>query len=114
METLTDQFLTHLSVERGCSRYTLRNYRQTLAEFESFRGSGDCATVTRVDLRSYLRNLSERKLSPPSIRLRFAALRRFYKFLIRRGIVDSSPVRGTALSRTGYRLPKFLTLQQTY
>lgn len=47
-----------------------------------------------------------------AIRLRFSALRGFYRFLVRRGMMESSPVRLVQLPRSPIRLPKFLTVQQ--
>src|SRR5207249_8379316 len=43
---------------------------------------------------------------------RFCALRSFYKFLIREGIRESSPIKNLTLPKLGKRLPKFLTAEQ--
>jgi integrase/recombinase XerC len=44
--------------------------------------------------------------------LRFSALRTFYRFLIRRSHVASSPIKNLSLPKLEKRLPKFLTVQQ--
>ena len=44
--------------------------------------------------------------------MRFCALRTFYKFLIRHGVVAVSPIKNLAMPKPGKRLPKFLTRQQ--
>ena len=46
------------------------------------------------------------------MQLRFSALRTFYRFLIRHGAVETSPIRNLALPKLGKRLPKFLTPEQ--
>jgi integrase/recombinase XerC len=51
-------------------------------------------------------------LSRAAIRLRFAALRAFYKFLIREGVVSASPVKNLSLPKLEKRNPIFLTIQQ--
>src|SRR5437667_11693277 len=89
-------FLRYLSDERGASVYTERNYRQALSEFYGWfqgqRGQPPAwEQLHRDDFRHYLRFLGRGKLSRAAIQLRFSALRSFYKFLIRRGLLRSSP-----------------------
>lgn len=110
-------FLEHLATERAASAYTVRNYRQAVQEFTAWhaqerQAAPQWAELDRDDFRSYLRFLGRRELSRAAIALRFSALRSFYKFLVRQGQVESSPVRNLALPRPGKRLPRFLTVQQ--
>jgi len=111
------EFLQHLSSERGASVYTLRNYRQAFVEFCGWHHQerqqppawGD---LRRDDFRSYLRFLGRANLSRSAVQLRFCALRSFYKFLIRRGAVEASPIKNLALPKLERRLPRFLTARQ--
>ena len=68
--------------------------------------------MQRDDFRAYLRHLGRHQLSRAATQLRFSALRTFYKFLVRRGLVESSPIRNLALPKLEKRLPRFLTKQQ--
>jgi len=111
------KFLAHLAADRGASVYTQRNYRQALSEFlrwhrQERRQPPAWDTLQRDDFRSYLRFLGRGNLSRAAIQLRFCALRSFYKFLIRRGGVSSSPIKNLALPKMEKRLPRFLTAQQ--
>ena len=111
------RFLAHLAAERGASVYTQRNYRQALTEFfrwhqEQRQQQPAWDKLQRDDYRSYLRGLGRGKLSRAAIQLRFCALRSFYKFLIRGGVVGTSPIKNLALPKLERRLPKFLTPQQ--
>jgi len=113
----TAAFMTHLATDRGASVYTQRNYRQALREFGEWhrregRKDTDWATLERDDFRAYLRYLGRQQLGRAAIQLRFSALRTFYRFLIRRGVVGISPIRNLALPKTAKRLPKYLTVQQ--
>lgn len=110
-------FQEHLANERAASPYTQRNYAQALAEFAAwYRGDRkvppDWLKLERDDFRAYLRFLGRKNLGRAAIQLRFSALRTFYKFLIRRGDLASSPVRGITLPKLAKRLPKFLTPEQ--
>lgn len=110
-------FLAHLATDRGASGYTRRNYRQALVEFAAWhqqerQQAPAWATLQRDDFRSYLRYLGRQHLGRAAIALRFSALRTFYKFLIRRGVVESSPIKNLALPKPARRLPQFLTKEQ--
>jgi len=112
-----DEFILHLVNERGASPYTVRNYSQALNEFVSWhererQGAPAWEKLQRDDFRYFLRALGRQNLSRAAIALRFSALRSFYKFLVRRGVVEISPVRGIALPKAEKRLPKFLTVEQ--
>ena len=120
------KFLAHLATDRGASVYTQRNYKQALTEFsrwhtESLKSevqSPKSATsvawekLSRDDFRSFVRFLGRNNLSRAAVQLRFSALRTFYKFLIRHGAAESSPIKNLSLPKLEKRLPKFLTKQQ--
>ena len=110
-------FLAHLATDRGASPYTQRNYRHALLGFVDWhqkeRGTApDWARMQRDDFRHYLRSLGRSNLSRAAIQLRFSALRSFYKFQIRRGLIESTPIRNILLPKAPKRLPKFLTPPQ--
>ncbi len=112
------EFLQHLAVDRACSIYTRRNYRQALREFSRWhrqeRGAAPSwAELGRDDFRGYLRFLGRGQLSRAAIALRFSALRSFYRYWVRRGVVQATPIRNLALPRRPRRLPRFLTAAQT-
>jgi integrase/recombinase XerC len=111
------KFLAHLVTDRGASIYTQRNYSQALTEF--FRWHLDerklppvWEKIQRDDFRSFVRFLGRNNLSRAAVQLRFSALRTFYKFLIRHGAAESSPIKNLSLPKPEKRLPKFLTKPQ--
>jgi integrase/recombinase XerC len=112
-----NKFLQHLTTDRDASDYTRRNYRQALTEFHLWQQQDrqsppDWVKLQRDDFRSYLRFLGRQNLSRAAIQLRFSALRTFYKFLIRRGHLESSPIRNLSMPKLEKRLPRFLTAKQ--
>jgi len=111
------EFLRHLETDRGASPHTSRNYRQALMEFHRWHRDErqtppPWAQLQRDDFRAYLRRLGRRNLSRAATQLRFSALRTFYKFLVRRGEINATPIRNLALPKLEKRLPKFLTIPQ--
>lgn len=111
------EFLQHLAVERDASIYTQRNYRQALLEFQGWhqqerQSLPPWRTLKRDDFRAYLRYLGRQNLSRAATQLRFSALRTFYKFLVRLGEVEITPIRNLSLPKLAKRLPRFLTATQ--
>ncbi len=111
------KFFTHLATDRGASIYTQRNYQQAISEFFHWhknerRQPPVWDKLQRDDFRTYLRFLGRQKLGRAAIALRFSALRTFYKYLIRHGAVEVSPIKNISLPKMPQRLPQFLTVQQ--
>jgi integrase/recombinase XerC len=118
------KFLVHLATDRGASVHTQRNYRSALEEFSRWhrdeRGREPAwELIGRDDFRAYLRFLGRKRIGlkgeghgRSSIQLRFSALRTFYRFLVRHGVVERSPIKNLSLPKPAKRLPRFLTLEQ--
>jgi site-specific recombinase XerD len=110
---LVEEFLEFLSVERDSSALTLVNYAHALAEFRRQTPEiSDWRLVTADDFRTYLFLLMKRELGRATIRLHFAALRSFYKYLTRRHGLDLNPLLEVQLPKLEKKLPVVLTLQQ--
>ncbi len=111
------RFLDHISVERGVSSHTHRNYEQVLTEFcrwheQEKQSAPDWKRLQRDDFRAYLRHLGRQDLKRATIQLRFSALRSFFRHLRREGVVESLPIKNLSLPKMERRLPSFLTRQQ--
>lgn len=113
----TEEFFRHLAGDRGASLYTQRNYKEMLDEFRAWHQQAhgqppDWTLLQRDHFRHFVRAASLRNLQPASLRLRFSALRTFYKFLVRRGYVAATPIKNIPLPKLPKRLPMFLTVEQ--
>ena len=111
------KFLAHLATDRGASVYTQRNYHHALTEFSHWhlterKSPTAWEKLQRDDFRGYLRFLGRNRLSRAATQLRFSALRTFYKFLMRHGVVECLPIKNISLPKLEKRLPRFLTKQQ--
>lgn len=116
-DPLVLRFRQHLEAERNASAYTVRNYLQALAGVAAwYRGikptEPPWTELKREDFRSYLRSLGRQELSRAAIALRFSALRTFYRFLLREGLVEELPIKGLSLPKPEKRLPQFLPEKQ--
>ena len=117
LEAQAEKFLTHLATDRGASVYTQRNYRITLVEFSQWhrderKSAPEWTKLQRDDFRAYLRFLGRKNLGRAGTQLRFSALRTFYKFLVRHGVLEVTPIRNISMPKRAKRLPKYLTIEQ--
>ncbi len=107
-------FLEFQATEKSGSPRTLANYRDALAVYRTWRG--DCFSGWRNeeadDFRDYLFALMKEGFKRGTIRLRFAALRSFYKFLVLRRGLGRSPVGEVQLPKPERGLPVVLTVTQ--
>ena len=107
------EFLQQMEQGRGVSPNTIRNYRQALIEFKATVPDKSWWDLKPADFKAYLYKLArEQQLGPSSVRLRFAALRTFYKLAVREGRVKLNPVSDLTLPKLPRRLPVFLNQQQ--
>ena len=108
-----NEFLQQLEQGRGISPNTARNYRQALLEFKATAPDKSWWEMKPADFKAYLYSLARaQKLGPGTIRLRFAALRTFYKQALREGKMKSNPVTDLTLPKMPRRLPVFLNQEQ--
>lgn len=120
MQTLLDKFTRHLQVERNLSEHTVKAYVRDLSEFrvfleETFRQS-DRSLLEKVDkitLRHYLA-LLHRKNRKSTIARKLAAIRTFFRYLVREGVVSASPGELVATPRQEKYLPTTLTVDEAY
>src|SRR5205085_12447076 len=93
---------------------TVEAYRDDLDSFLNFLCNDylsmprELLGLRRVDtlaIRAYLAHLARRKLSRSSIARHLSALRTFFKYLMREGVVDANPARSVATPKREKHLP---------
>ncbi len=107
-------FFDFQATEKSASPRTLANYRDALAAYQKWRGAqfADWREEAPDDFRDYLFALMKQGFKRATIRLRFAALRSFYKYLVLRRGLARSPVAEVQLPKPERGLPVVLTLSQ--
>jgi integrase/recombinase XerC len=109
-------FLRHLSLEKDASPHTLRSYRTDLLEFAKHAGDGDPATwLDSVDtraIRGYLAHLHTRGLDATTIARKLAAVRSWFRFLVRRGVLERNVAREVRGPRPPRKLVSFLPIDE--
>ena len=108
-------FLRHLATEKNASPHTLRSYRGDLVDFQRYldsAGGGAPAAADTRAVRGYLASLHGRGLDAASVARRLAALRSFYRFLVRRGALERNPAREVRTPRLPRKLVSFLPIDE--
>lgn len=106
-------FLEFLEVERRSSPRTLENYRHALDEFRRRHpGFSTWDALAADDFRQYLFAMMKRDMGRATIRLHFAALRSFFKWLTRRQGWKHNPLLDVQLPKQEKKLPVVLTVAQ--
>lgn len=113
MQNWIKEFLDYLSVERGLSKNTILAYGEDLNKFSGYLASHnikDLDSVKRSDITKFMLGLKDSGLSSNSISRNLAAIKVFYKFLTREGLIKTD-IAGLLESPKIIRtLPEVLTL----
>ncbi len=113
MQDYIEKYLAHIEHDRNFSSQTLRAYRNDLYQYLSFlkeEGGNDIGNVNRLLLRRFLAFQKKQDYSKTTIARKFVAVRSFYKFLCREGILEINPVESIRTPKLDKKLPKFMTV----
>jgi len=111
VSVVSEQFLDAVWLESGLSGNTLNAYRTDLAAFEAWLGKKSLAleAAGRADVLNYLAANVRQGLSPRSSARRLSTLRRFYRYLLREGLIQDDPTSDVRSPSLGRPLPKAVT-----
>ena len=109
---MVDLFLDYLKLERNYSPATVKHYRDDLKEFERFFQELDLQlsweTVDSDIVRRWMEAMMDRGNVASSVNRRLSALRSFYRYALRRNLVEKDPVHGIQGPKRKRPLPQFL------
>lgn len=110
-----EKYLAHLGSERRLSRHTVVNYRRDLTALIAFCDKQDVSAWRQLDsfhIRQFAAADNRAGLAPRSIQRRLSAVRSFFRYLIREGLLDANPAADVPAPRGPKRLPKTLDADQ--
>ena len=103
---------------QNASDHTVRNYASDLDQFLAYfsiPGQTNPA-VEQIDalaIREWLGHLYQQRLTAVSMRRKLAAVRSFFKFLLREGLVEKNVARMVRTPKAPKTLPAVMTAEQT-
>lgn len=108
----TNTFINYLKFEKRYSPHTITSYKNDITQFGKYiynvYGSLDWREVKHIHVRSWLVELIQGGISNRSISRKISSLQTFYKFLMRKKVVDKNPLKKIIAPKAGKRLPKYI------
>jgi integrase/recombinase XerC len=103
-------------MERRCSAYTVRNYRQAFEDFYRWLSASGLWPrgpdgLSSREVRDFVIE-AQRRYDRRTLHNHVSGLRTFFRYWQRRGRIERNPFIGAALPKLEKRLPKFLTEEQ--
>jgi integrase/recombinase XerD len=110
-KSLIDRFLDAIWMERGLSENTLGAYRaDLLALTQRLEHRGvELMRASRADILDYIAWRVEGGAKPRSTARQLSSFRRFYRYLLREGVIGQDPTVDIAMPKIGRALPQSLT-----
>ena len=113
MKELIDNFLLYLSSQKRFSEYTVISYKNDLSSaakyvLETYEIK-DIRKVSFFHIRSYIVDLMKNGMSAKSVNRKISSLRSFYKYLIKKSIVDKNPMLKVIAPKIPKRLPDYVS-----
>ncbi len=114
MTSYLDRFFKYLSAEKNASGHTISNYRRDLDQFVSFMGKSDqdLLSIHHFDVRRFLGDLQKKEYARASILRKVAAVKSFFKYLWREGIIQENPLASLSSPKKQRSLPSFMTIEE--
>lgn len=105
------RFLDYLQFERRYSLRTVSEYGDDLRAFAAFLGVDEEAfdpnKPDTFDVKTWMVDMLDHHKSPRTVKRRLSALRSFYKYLLRQGLVKRDITQGVISPKTDKPLPVF-------
>lgn len=99
-----EDYLDHLSAERGLSAHTVRAYRGDLADLAA-RSAMAPQEVSLATLRAWLADAMEAGVAAPTIQRKVSCVRGFFRWAVREGYLAADPSARLKSPKRGRRLP---------
>jgi len=117
MKTAIGKFLEYLRAVRNSSPHTISNYGKDLAQFVAYLSPPGLelpalTAVTHNTIREFVAHLHDHHLQKSSIARKLAALRSFFKYCVREGVLAENPARLVATPKLPKRIPSVLSAEE--
>jgi len=118
VENLLEDYGRFLRLEKGYSAHTQMAYVGDVRQFFATQeGVSTIARLKEIDIstvRLYLASIYQREMSKSTVVRKIAALRSFFSFLQRKGIIEMNPVENIQGPRLEKNVPSFLTVDEMF
>ena len=112
-----EKFINYLSSEKRFSVHTITSYSNDVNQFflflsEEYKITSELSEVNFQIVRSWIASLLEKGVTPRSVNRKISTLKTYFKFLIREGVIQESPMLKVVAPKSKKRLPLFVEEDQ--
>ncbi|MFZ3086637.1 MAG: tyrosine recombinase XerC [Methylotenera sp.] len=107
-----DDYIQHLTFERGLSALTCKSYTRDIQLLESLADNVNLELIKNQQVRRFIAAMHSRGLSSKSIARALSAWRGFYDYLIHHKGFTQNPVTGLRAPKSAKTLPQALSVDQ--
>jgi integrase/recombinase XerC len=116
-QTYIQSFIDYLKFQKRYSPNTVRSYHDDLVQFFDYLqfqfGKLRLNEIGHSYVRSWLASLKERNISAKTLNRKISCLKSFFKYLIKMGELDQTPMSKVISPRIGKRLPDFIRVEDS-
>src|SRR5436309_5760173 len=117
MKQAIEKFMQYLQSVRNSSPHTILNYGKDLSQFVAYLTPPGADTpsllhITHRMIREFVGHLHDEGLQKSSIARKLAALRSFFKYCVREGLLKESPARLVPTPKLPKRVPSVLSAEE--
>ncbi len=106
-------FLNYIQFEKRYSQHTIISYQTDLLSFLDYLqvtyGGIDLNDLSHIYIRSWLASLKDAGMSAKTINRKISTLRSFFKYAIKMGLLDKTPMIKISAPKNEKRLPHFIS-----
>lgn len=112
---MIEKYLQYLQYEKRFSEHTLSAYKNDLFQFaeyiKEYHSLTSLTEVGHLCIRGWVVHLMDEKIAARSINRKLSSLTSFYKFLRKRGFMQTNPMLKVVAPKVGKRLPHYVSEQ---
>ena len=117
MKASIEKFLDYLRSVRNASTHTITNYGKDLEQFRTFLTPPGTETpslpkINHQMIREFVGHLHETGLAKSSVARKLAALRSYFKYCVREGLLKENPARLVPTPKLPKRIPVVLSAEE--
>lgn len=110
--TYVSDFIEYLQFEKRYSLNTVQAYQRDLEQFFLYLSTTYSITelhgVSHIQVRSWLAEFREKGITARSVNRKISTLKSFFKFLLKKGVIQTSPMTKIISPKNLKRLPAFV------
>lgn len=103
-----NNFLDYLAKVKHYSGHTVISYKNDLEQFLEFCKLPEEEIPDHQNIRNWIIGLMNNNISSRTVSRKISALKSFYRYLVREGVIKANPVKKIIMPKTDKKLPAFV------